>query len=105
MIHKNSLPWAIIALCSFIIVITPVAATPAGYDHSPTIGPAKGWLMIHGGGRVTAEEKNKFVALAGGPEANFVLIPTAAPDQMLDLDHAAEKFARYFGVKHVTVLH
>ena len=105
MIRKNSLLWAMKALCCLALVITPVAARPAGYDHSPTIGPAKGWLMIHGGGRVTAEEKNKFVELAGGADANFVLIPTAAPDQMLDLDHAAQKFARYFGVKHVTVLH
>jgi cyanophycinase len=105
MIRKNALGWALQALCCLALLLTPLAARPAGHDHSSTIGPAKGWLMIHGGGRITPEERDKFVSLAGGPDANFVLIPTAGRDEMLDLDHAAEKFAKYLGVKHVTVLH
>ncbi len=41
MIHKNILVWAKRALCCLAVVITSVSATPADYDHSPTIGPAK----------------------------------------------------------------
>ncbi|HJS99609.1 MAG TPA: cyanophycinase [Terriglobales bacterium] len=61
--------------------------------------------MIHGGGAALADERNKFVELAGGPDANFVFIPTAASDSMIDVAHDGEKFAKRFGVKHVIVLH
>lgn len=33
-----------------------------------TVGPAKGWLIIQGGGKVTNEVKERFVALAGGAD-------------------------------------
>jgi cyanophycinase len=101
--NNRFLPVIILSCCA--ILLSPLSAKPAGYDHSPTIGPAKGWLMIHGGGAVSADEKKEFVALAGGPDANFIFIPTAASDSMIDLDHDGEKFAKRFGVEHVTVLH
>jgi len=87
------------------LALIPLAASPADYDHSPTIGPARGWLMIHGGGKVSADESKEFVSRAGGPDANIVFIPTAASDNMIDLAHDGEKFAQRFGAKHVTVLH
>lgn len=97
--------WAPKALLCFALALIPVAASPAPYDSSPTIGPAKGWLMIHGGGKVSPDESGKFISLAGGPDANIVFIPTAASDNMIDLAHDGEKFAKRFGAKHVTVLH
>jgi len=92
--------WTILAL-AFI----PLPAMPAPYDHTSTIGPAKGYLMIHGGGAVSSDERKEFVTLAGGPDANIVFIPTAASDNMIDVAHDGEKFARRFGANHVTVLH
>jgi cyanophycinase len=44
------------------------------------------------------------VSLAGGPNANFVLIPTAQPDSDIDPDKMRQIFSRGFGVTHVTVL-
>jgi cyanophycinase-like exopeptidase len=44
--------------------------------NGQTAGLEKGWLVIDGGGEPT-EVKKRFVSLAGGPDANFVLIPTA----------------------------
>jgi cyanophycinase len=61
--------------------------------------------MIHGGGPVSPEERDQFISLAGGPDANIVFIPTAASDNMIDVAHDGEKFATRFGAKHVTVLH
>lgn len=104
MTRTNGLTWPLTLLFCLVIMLTSVPARPAAYDHSHTIGPAKGWLMIHGGGAVSADEKKEFVSLAGGPDANFVFIPTASSDP-INLDHAAEMFAKMFGVKHVTVLH
>src|SRR5712691_8683584 len=75
------------------------------YDNAHTVGPAKGWLVIHGGGNVTNEAKERFVALAGGREANFVAIPTALSDTPIDLDKYRLQEMRRFDVKHLTVLH
>jgi len=75
------------------------------YYNAQTVGPAKGWLVIHGGGNVTNEAKERFVALAGGREANFVAIPTALSDTPIDLDKYRLQEMRRFDVKHLTVLH
>jgi cyanophycinase len=83
-------------------------------------GPAKGNLVLTGGdfGKGVIE---RFVALAGGPDANFVYVPTAASSLRLpsgfifeppDSDTATantaafeQELAKMFGVKHVTLLH
>ncbi|HKB67975.1 MAG TPA: cyanophycinase [Pyrinomonadaceae bacterium] len=83
-------------------------------------GSAKGHLILTGGdvGNAVIE---RFVALAGGPNANFVYVPTAASSVRLpsgfiydppDSDTPAantqafeEELAKMFGVKHVTLLH
>jgi cyanophycinase len=83
-------------------------------------GPKRGALVITGGefGPGVIE---RFVALAGGPDANFVYIPTAASSIKLpsgfiydppDNDVAAantaafeQELAQLFGVKRIKVLH
>jgi cyanophycinase len=83
-------------------------------------GPAKGSLVLTGGdfGKGVIE---RFVALAGGPDANFVYVPTAASSLRLpsgfiydppdsdtpaaNTEAFAAELAKMFGVKHVTVLH
>jgi hypothetical protein len=42
-----------------------------------SLGPARGSLVIVGGGTVGPEIVNRFIELAGGPDAEFVWIPTA----------------------------
>src|SRR5262245_14500472 len=71
-----------------------------------TVGPRTGTLVIDGGGEDTAARR-AFVELAGGPDAEYVLIPTATegePDAD-DLERGKKTFERRFGVAHVTVLH
>jgi aminobenzoyl-glutamate utilization protein B len=75
-----------------------------GQAGPPVVGPAAGTLVVDGGGEV-AESRDRFVALAGGPEAAFVLIPTAAEGDHIDVDRQAATFTQRFGVKNVTVLH
>ena len=76
----------------------------AQVNHAPAVGPAAGSLVIDGGGEAPPS-RQKFVALAGGPDAEFVLIPTAHEDDAIDEQSEKETFRRHFGVKHVTVLH
>jgi cyanophycinase len=64
-----------------------------------------GWLVIHGGGDLSNEAKERFVALAGGPEARFVMIPTAMPGTSADLERRELGFAKSLGLRNVTVLH
>ena len=59
---------------------------------APTLGPEKGYLVIVGGGTLTAEIKSRFVTLAGGPDASFVVIPTAQGDPGIDLDRIQKSF-------------
>lgn len=68
-------------------------------------GPQKGALVVVGGGKIGPAIIERFVSLAGGPESDFVLIPTAAEDKGLDPGKLAEGFRKQFGVQHVAVLH
>src|ERR1700693_5326067 len=72
-------------------------------------GPEKGWLIIHGGGAVSNEIKKRFVGLAGGPAANFVLIPTAMSEKKIIAEGLirgqGRGWAQSWGINHVTMLH
>jgi cyanophycinase len=77
------------------------AAFPTFAQQSSSLN---GWLVIHGGGEISNEVKERFVALAGGPDANFVMIPTALDDSEVP-KHTSLNFGKSFGVRNVTVLH
>ncbi len=68
-----------------------------------TVAPARGWLVIHGGGNLTNEVIERVVALAGGPEARFVMIPTAMPDAQIP--GRSSDFAKALGIKNYAELH
>ncbi len=88
-------------------------------------GP-KGTLIVSGANGSSRESfgagvLERFVALAGGPDANFVYIPTASsgiklddgfiytpPDTDTPADNTAEferRLAEMFGVRRITILH
>lgn len=91
-------------VCIAVLGFMPGVA--AEYDGSPTIGPARGWLIVQGGGVITNEVKERFVALAGGADASFVYIPTAESNsQLSDPEKLAFGIARGYRISHVTVLH
>ena len=70
-----------------------------------TVGPKEGSLVIVGGGQIGPEIIRRFVTLAGGKDAEVVVIPTAAEDDPVDVKRVGERFTRAFGFKNVTVLH
>jgi cyanophycinase len=69
------------------------------------VGPQKGGLVIVGGGEVGPEIRARFIALAGGQDAEFVVIPTAQEQDFVDVERVKRRFVQQFGVKNVTVLH
>jgi len=112
----------IMKLMKYILLRTLVLAmviSSAAVSQTSS-GPAKGALVITGGefGKGVIE---RFVALAGGPEANFVYVPTAASSLKLpsgfiydppnsdtpaaNTSEFERELAKLFGVSHITVLH
>ena len=62
-------------------------------------------LLIHGGGNLGRETVEEFIRLAGGIDANFVIIPTAEPGEDWGESYVAHTFLTRSGAKHVTVVH
>jgi cyanophycinase len=72
----------------------------------PVIGPEKGSLIIIGGGTVGVEIWERFVSLAGGPNANIVIVPTAGDDSAIVKGMTTEKNAlEKAGVTQISFLH
>ena len=92
-----------------VSTLTPSAQAPAA---PPEYGPAKGTLVIVGGGATEGTGiVEKFIELAGGPEATFVIVPTAGgnrnPDGTLHDYKEEEEIAPWIrrGLKNVRMLH
>jgi cyanophycinase len=89
-------------LLSLLIWLTALAALTHSAISSE-IGLAKGALVIVGGGKIPPSISDRFISLAGGPNAKFVYIPTAGEDQALN--PSSNEAPPLFGLKNVTVLH
>ncbi len=87
---------------------------PRAYQQAteaPEYGPAKGTLVIVGGGNLNGSGINeKFIELAGGPEKNFVIVPTAGGNRNAQglIAYEEERIIAPWvrlGLKHVKMLH
>ncbi|MCG3161408.1 MAG: Peptidase E [Acidobacteria bacterium] len=97
----------LVSLLVFLFAIAAQAQKPSSNStaaSATSTGPKKGSLVVVGGGKIPRSISEKFIALAGGPEANIVYIPTAAEDQALNRQTGDES-PKLFGLKNVTVLH
>jgi cyanophycinase len=89
---------------SRLIWLLLLVCLPWGLPAQLSEGPAKGSLVAVGGGRIGPDIVRRFLAVAGGTDARFVVIPTAAEDPV-DPERARQQFSKQFGVAHITVLH
>jgi cyanophycinase len=94
-----------------VVVLLIAAALPQAQE-APEYGPPKGTLIIVGGGTLTGSGINeKFIELAGGPEKNFVIVPTAGGNRNAQGELIAYDEQRIIapwvklGLKHVRMLH
>ena len=99
------------ALCALAILLTTVAARTAA-DDPPEYGPPKGTLVVVGGGTLEGTGiLEKFIQLAGGPDASFVIVPTAGgnrnPDGTVRAYKEEDIVAPWLkrGIKNVRMLH
>ena len=117
---RRTLSLAVVALvvAAFLPRAAFVVAQATAFDAAqaaqelPEYGPAKGTLVIVGGGNLTGSGINeKFIELAGGAEKNFVIVPTAggnrnAQGQLIPYDEQRiiAPWIR-LGLKNVRMLH
>jgi cyanophycinase len=69
------------------------------------VGPEHGALVIVGGGLRDQAIVERFIALAGGPDAPIVVIPTAGEDDRYDQYWSGLGQLRTAGARQLTVLH
>lgn len=100
---------ALLALALLVISSAPFAQAPSS---APEYGPAKGTLVIVGGGSTNGTTiMEKFVELGGGVDGKFVIVPTAGGNRAQDgsvrvyQEQAILGSWRQRGLKNVVMLH
>jgi len=103
--------WLAVAAVLALGVGAAAHQTPAK-DDAPEYGPAKGRLVIVGGGNLNGSGiEEKFIQLAGGPDKNFIIVPTAGGNRDAQgklIDYTEDKVVAPWvklGLKHVHMLH
>jgi cyanophycinase len=99
--------WSLTALFA-VAVISGAGA----YQDAPEYGPAKGTLVIVGGGGMEGTGiVEKFIQLAGGPDKKFIIVPTAGGNKNNDGTVRAYEESQIVGswlkrgIKNVRMLH
>src|SRR5689334_21142574 len=87
------------------VLIGLVASAPLFAET--TIGPPKGALVVvgGGGGRKDSVIYRQFLELAGGNDAEIVVIPTASESDDYDTRTSGAKVFRNLGATKITVMH
>jgi cyanophycinase len=93
-------------------VLTLSSVLAAGSAHGqfqepqpPQVGPENGSLVVVGGAMQSPEIYQRFIELAGGPDANIVLVPTAGGAEEYDEFYQGMNAWRANGARNLTLLH
>lgn len=102
-------PPRIVAALSFALAITlwpaPAVTQIQQGPPPPEVGPERGSLVIVGGAMRSAEIYERFIDLAGGPDAHIVLVPTAGGAAEYDEFYQGMNAWRDHGARNLTLLH
>ena len=94
-----------IKLSSFILVVASIILTQGHVVYAQEIGPKNGQLMIVGGALQDPAIFERFIDLAGGPDAPIIVIPTAGEGKDYDQYWRGLLSFKKAGAKNLTVLH
>ncbi|MDP3719033.1 MAG: cyanophycinase [Acidobacteriota bacterium] len=86
----------------FILIVLLLAVSSLS---AQTVGPEKGSLVIVGGAMQDPTIVQRFIDLAGGPDAPIVIIPTAGDADDYDQYWSGLKLWRQNGATNLTVVH
>lgn len=88
-----------------VFVLVALALAAATIAVAAEVGPTGGSLVVAGGGINDPSIYERFVSLAGGPEAPIVVIPTAGTGENYDDFWPGLQRLRDAGAVHIKVLH
>lgn len=74
-------------------------------DNSTLVGPETGHLVVVGGALQSEAIWQRIIALAGGPSAPIVVVPTAGGEPSYNSSFPSAATLRSLGAQNVTVLH
>lgn len=103
----------LLTLTSCGAAVAPTSAGPRSPEAGTDYGPARGTLVIAGGGDLRGTGiVETFIARAGGADAKIVIVPTAGGNRRSDgqlIAYSTEQvlatWKRQFGLTHVTMVH
>jgi len=92
-------------IASIILLLLPAGTFPL-VAGAQVVGPAHGALVVSGGGETTSHIIDRFIELAGGPDAPIVVIPTSGRNDE-DYHEYCPCLQRWreAGAKNLSVLH
>ena len=88
-----------------VVILFSAVAVSASAAQAPKIGPAKGAVMVVGGGSIGKDIYGRFIELAGGPDALIIDVPTAGGNEKYGAETAASRSLKAAGARNVVVLH
>lgn len=88
-----------------LLVLGGCAAPQVPAPAPQRFTPISGHLVIAGGGQLGPEIVGRFLALAGGPDAPIVVIPTAGEDSVYPADWAGLALLKRHGATRLVVRH
>ncbi|MDA1092107.1 MAG: cyanophycinase [Acidobacteria bacterium] len=86
-------------------LLLALSAGPRAQTAPAVVGPEVGSLVVAGGGVEDVAILQRFLELAGGPDAPIVVIPTAGGDQSYDQSYPGLQAFRALGATDLVVLH
>lgn len=93
---------ASVALLSLLVL--PGSSSGAAAQSATKVGPARGTVIVVGGGRMGPEIYNEFIKSAGGPDALIIDVPNAGGRTSYGDDAAGARNLREAGARNVHVL-
>ncbi len=102
-----TIPLLVSLACATSPSATPLSSAGSidGSARTTVVGPERGSLVIAGGGALGPEIIERFISLAGGPDARIVVIPTAGGADSYAPDWNGLALLRNAGATRLTVLH
>ncbi|MGQ0649221.1 MAG: cyanophycinase [Gemmatimonadaceae bacterium] len=86
-------------------LLIPAAMVVAGGLEAQDHGPARGALVISGGAETTPEIYQRFIELAGGPDAPILVVPTSGNAERYDDSCECLRLLREAGARNLRLLH
>ena len=95
-----------VALAALLVMaVAGPSAAQFPEQGPPEVGPENGSLVVVGGAMRSPEIYQRFIELAGGPDASIVLVPTAGGAEEYDEFYAGMNAWRRNGARNLTLLH